>query len=42
MNILSVIAILSVGSLLVHADYDPLYAPGRSTMVHLFEWKWKE
>ncbi|KAI5635033.1 alpha amylase, catalytic domain-containing protein [Phthorimaea operculella] len=22
--------------------YDPHYAPGRSTMVHLFEWKWDD
>jgi alpha-amylase len=23
-------------------QYDPHFAPGRTTIVHLFEWKWED
>ncbi|XP_036334214.1 alpha-amylase A-like [Rhagoletis pomonella] len=32
--------LLTLLSLNANAQFDPHYVPGRTTMVHLFEWKW--
>ena len=33
---------LSCSAILINAYKDPLVVPGRSVMIHLFEWKWTE
>ncbi|CAF4636664.1 unnamed protein product, partial [Rotaria socialis] len=39
-TILSIFACLFVSS--IQATKDPNVAPGRSTAIHLFEWKWTD
>lgn len=36
------VAILLLGLGLALGYKNPYYAPGHSTMVHLFEWKWDD
>ncbi|XP_054738198.1 alpha-amylase A-like [Anastrepha obliqua] len=34
--------VLAISSASVSAQFSPNYVPGRTTMVHLFEWKWSD
>lgn len=42
MKTLGLIALILCLLNIVNAYKDPLVAPGRSVMIHLFEWKWTE
>lgn len=42
MKTISLIAVVISLVSVINAYKDPLVAPGRSVMIHLFEWKWTE
>lgn len=42
MKLLLVVVIAGALALGTSAQKNPNFAPGRTTIVHLFEWKWKD
>ena len=41
-NALCIVALLGFHIHLAKGQFDPNYVAGRSTIVHLFEWKWDD
>jgi hypothetical protein len=42
MNFMGKLALIALIACAANAYKDPLVEPGRTVMVHLFEWKWPE
>lgn len=42
MNYISLLALFISLFSALNAQKDPLVTPGRSVMIHLFEWKWTD
>ena len=39
---LSILLLLTIASHLASGQFNPNFASGRNTIVHLFEWKWDD